>query len=102
MDKRYIYEIVPVFDTDLGERGIEIEYTSKTYLGIELPYETAMKIARECLTGETIKKIEFSSLESVKAVDSVEVNPPLSRDSDIKNVRFGYYGDGSGLATNNT
>ena len=69
MEKRYIYSIVPVFNTDKGEIGIEIEYTSNTYLGIELPYEIAMKIAKECLTDETIEKIEFSSLESIKTAE---------------------------------
>lgn len=66
MDKKYIYAIVPIFDTDIGERGIEIEYTSDEYLGIELPYETALKIAKECLAGETIKKIELHYLEGIK------------------------------------
>lgn len=69
MDKRYIYSIVPIFDTDVGERGIEIEYTSKIYLGIELPYEIALKIAKECLIGETIKKIEHHYLEEIKVVE---------------------------------
>lgn len=67
MGKKYIYVIVPIFNTDIGERGIEIEYISDEYLGLELPYETALKIAKECLTGETIEKIDFRYLEEIKA-----------------------------------
>lgn len=67
MGKKYIYLIVPVFNADIGEKGIEIEYISDEYLGLELPYETALKIAKECLTGETIEKIDLRYLEEIKA-----------------------------------